>query len=259
MVLGRAAAPDRAGFLSDALGAWLTGLFGRPPADLTRFERALTHGSADGEDYERLEFLGDRVLGLAIAEWLYELFPDEPEGDLSKRLNALVDGQSCAAVARGWGVSARLRLGKQARDDGAGDSDNVLGDVAEALIGAWYREAGWAAARDFVRRAWADRIHLERTAPQHPKSALQEWAAAKGRKAPAYEVTDRSGPGHAPRFTVAVAVGRLAASATGGSKQEAETEAARALLAKVRPSTSSGRMGGGCRSPSPSPSRGGSG
>ena len=220
--------------MSDALDGWLLGLFGRAPAQRARFERALTHSSTGDADYERLEFLGDRVLGLTIAEWLFELFPDEPEGELSKRLNALVSGQTCAEVARNWGVRPHLRLGKQARDDGAAESEHVLGDIAEALIGAWYREAGWPAARDFVRQAWGDRVRREASAPQHPKSELQEWAAAKGRRAPAYEVKDRSGPGHAPRFTVAVSVGRLAAEASGGSKQEAETQAARALLAKVK-------------------------
>ena len=212
-------------------------MFGRAPDDRTLFERALTHGSASvavtGANYERLEFLGDRVLGLTVAEWLYELFPDEPEGELSKRLNALVSGQTCAAVARGWGVGPRLILGKQARDDGAADSDYVLGDVAEALIGAWYVTAGWPAARDFVRGAWAGRVSRDTGVPQHPKSALQEWAAAKGRKPPVYEVVDRSGPGHAPRFTIKVAVGKLAAEASGGNKQEAETAAARVLLEKV--------------------------
>lgn len=197
------------------------------------FERALTHGSAAGDNYERLEFLGDRVLGLTIAEWLYELFPHEPEGELSKRLNALVSGQTCAAIARDWGVGPRLILGKQARDDGAAESDYVLGDVAEALIGAWYAQAGWAAARDFVRGAWGERVTRDTGVPQHPKSALQEWAAAKGRRAPVYEITDRSGPGHAPRFTVRVTVGKLSADASGGNKQEAETEAARVLLGKV--------------------------
>jgi len=169
-----------------------------------------------------------------MAEWLYELFPHEPEGQLSKRQNALVSGVTCAGVARELGVPARLRLGKQARDDGAGDSDNVLGDVTESLIGAWYLEAGLDAARDFIRTAWGGRVHARDRAPQHPKSRLQEWAAANNRRAPEYEVTDRSGPHHAPRFTVAVRVGALAeASATGASKQEAETAAATALLERL--------------------------
>ena len=170
-----------------------------------------------------------------MAEWLYELFPDEPEGALSKRLNTLVSGPACAAVAREIGVGPRLILGKQARDDGAADSDNVLGDVIEALLGALYLEAGFAPARAFVREHWEARVRADAVAPQHPKSALQEWAAAAGRAAPSYEITDRAGPGHAPRFTVRVAIGKaLSASAEGGSKQEAETAAATALLAQVR-------------------------
>ena len=237
MVQRRALAPDRRRVLSARLGIadWIEQALGHRPADPALFERALTHGSHGEAHYERLEFLGDRVLGLVVAEWLFETFPDEPEGLLSKRLNALVTGPVCADVARGIGVPAALRLGKQALSDGAGNSDNVLGDVMEALIGALYREAGLDGARGVVRRLWADRIDSAGAAPQHPKSALQEWAAANNRKAPVYQVTDRAGPGHAPRFTVRVSVGRLAeASAEGRSKQEAETAAAAALLASVR-------------------------
>jgi len=229
---------ERAGTVTDnrkELAGWIAVTFGRAPGDLARFERALTHGSQASANYERLEFLGDRVLGLAMAEWLYELFPDEPEGSLSKRLNALVTGPVCADVAREIGVRPFLGLGKQARDDGAADSDNVLGDVMEALIGALYLDAGFAPARDFVRARWADRVHADAHAPQHPKSALQEWAAAHNRKTPVYEVVTRSGPQHAPRFTVRVSLGMFAnAEAEGSSKQEAETAAARALLAQVQ-------------------------
>lgn len=189
---------------------WIADIFGRAPGDLAPYERALTHGSHGTDTYERLEFLGDRVLGLVMAEWLYELFPNEPEGQLSKRLNTLVTGAVCADVARTIGVPSHLRLGKQARDDGASDSDNVLGDVVEALIGALYLDAGLEAARGFVRARWDGLVHRQGSAPQHPKSALQEWAAANNRKAPVYEVTDRSGPHHAPRFTVTVSVGKLA-------------------------------------------------
>lgn len=217
------------------LAGWLGRTFGHAPGTLADYERALTHGSQAAANYERLEFLGDRVLGLAMAEWLYELFADEPEGSLSKRLNALVTGPVCAEVAREIGVRPLVRLGKQARDDGAGDSDNVLGDVMEALIGALYLDGGYGPARAFVRSAWASRIHADTRAPQHPKSALQEWAAANNRKPPAYEVVDRSGPHHAPRFTVRVSLGSFASTeAEGSSKQEAETAAARALLGKVQ-------------------------
>ncbi len=235
MAVRLALLPGGRGLLSGAIESWLGATFGRAPRDLAAFTRALTHGSQAADNYERLEFLGDRVLGLVMAEWLWELFPEEPEGQLSKRLNALVTGHVCAEVARELGVRDHLRLGKQARDDGASDSDNILGDVMEALIGAFYREAGLVAARGFIRRAWADRVHRTDKAPQHPKSALQEWAAAHNRKPPEYSVVERSGPHHAPRFTVQVKVGRqLEASATGTSKQDAETAAAKAMLAQVK-------------------------
>ncbi len=198
------------------------------------FDRALTHSSRGDEHYERLEFLGDRVLGLIVATWLFELFPDEPEGKLSRRFNALVSGEVCAEIARELGVGGQVRLGKQAREDGAADSDNVLGDIVEALIGALYLEAGLEVATAFVRRAWADRVSTHDKAPKHPKSALQEWAAANEKKPPAYQTKHRSGPHHAPRFVVEVEIkGVGTATAEGFSKQEAETAAAKALLEKL--------------------------
>jgi ribonuclease III len=215
--------------------AWLESALGRPPGDLRLFERALTHASHGDDDYERLEYLGDRVLGLAMADWLYQEFPDEPEGKLSRRLNALVARETCAEVGRDLDVASHMRLGKQARDDGAGDSDNVLGDVVEALIGALFLDAGWEAASAFVRRAWGERVSTRDQAPKHPKSALQEWAAAHERKAPVYQLAGRSGPPHAPKFVVEVAINGVgSASAEGQSKQEAETEAAAKLLEQLR-------------------------
>lgn len=217
------------------LAAWITEATGRAPQDLPRFRRALTHSSFGGEDYERLEFLGDRVLGLAVAAWLYETFPGEPEGRLSRRLNALVTGEVCASVAREIGVPGALRLGKQARDDGAVDSDNVLGDVVEALIGALFLEGGLEAASGFVRRAWGDRVSRMDEAPKHPKSGLQEWAALHGKKPPAYALISRKGPHHAPRFMVQASVpGAGDAQAEGSSKQEAETAAAAKLLEALK-------------------------
>jgi ribonuclease-3 len=213
---------------------WIEATLGATPRDLSLYERALTHSSREESDYERLEFLGDRVLGLTIASWVYERYPDEPEGKLSWRLNALVSGAVCAEVGREIGLRPHLRLGKQARDDGAADSDNVLGDVVEALIGALYLEHGFAAARAFIQARWEDRLDLQLRAPQHPKSALQEWAAAHRRKPPAYTVTAREGPQHNPRFTVTVSIkGAGEASAEGASKQEAETAAAQALLEQL--------------------------
>lgn len=216
------------------IAAWVERVLGHRPRDAALFERALTHSSRGEGHYERLEFLGDRVLGLVTAEWLYELFPHEPEGNLSRRLNALVSRETCAEIARELEIGRRAILGKQARDDGAADSDNVLGDMVEALIGALYLEAGIEAARRFIRTAWGDRAGTQGRAPQHPKSALQEWAAANNRRPPVYETKRRSGPHHAPEFIVEVRIeGAGDASAKGTSKQEAETAAARLLLEKL--------------------------
>jgi len=218
-----------------SLEEWVEAATGHRPRDVAMFERALTHTSRGGAHYERLEFLGDRVLGLCVAEWLYGSFETEPEGSLSKRLNVLVSRETCAEVARETGLPSHARLGRQAVEDGACDSDNVLGDMVEALLGALYLEGGLPAAKAFVRRHWEPMLGRDALAPQHPKSALQEWAAANHRKPPDYEVIDRSGPQHAPRFAVKVSIrGVGEASADGTSKQEAETEAARALLEKVR-------------------------
>ena len=234
MVFRRAVGADR-GSLLTALADWLAGALGAAPQDIALYSRALTHGSAGGESYQRLEFLGDRVLGLTIARWLYAAYPNEPEGELSRRLNSLVTGLACAQVARDIGVSAHLKLGKQARDDGAFDSDNILGDVTEALIGALYLDHGFDAAEAFIRKHWAPLVEGHADAPRHPKSALQEWAAAHNRKPPVYTITDRSGPHHNPRFTVSVSLGSAGeASATGTSKQEAETTAASALLEQLK-------------------------
>lgn len=221
--------------MTPTLGGWIEKTFGEKPSDPAPFERALTHGSQAAANYERLEFLGDRVLGLVVAEWLFERYPNEAEGALSRRLNALVTGAVCADVARAIGVVPHLRLGKQAREDGAHDSDNVLGDVMEALIGALYLDAGLGPVRAFIRKAWAPHIDAHTEAPRHPKSALQEWAAANNRRPPEYEVVDRSGPNHAPRFRVKVSIGKLAdAEAEGTSKGAAETAAAAALLEKLK-------------------------
>jgi ribonuclease III len=213
------------------LGAWLQKTFGLAIADHALFARALTHGSTGEADYQRLEFLGDRVLGLIVADMLYKGFPDEPEGRLSHRLNSLVAGATCAEIARAIDVRPHLRLGKQARDDGARESDNVLGDVMEALIGALYLDHGMDAARRFVESQWRPLLEAAVTAPKHPKSAVQEWCAAHGRKVPVYEITAKEGPPHAMRFEVTVTVkGFAPVTGTGNSKQVAETAAAEAFL-----------------------------
>ncbi len=218
---------DVAGFVSETLG--------HEPKDIGLFERALTHSSLNRDSYERLEFLGDRVLGLVIGRWLYERFAAEPEGQLSRRYNALVARETCAQIGRELGVPGQIRLGKQARDDGASNSDNVVGDVVEALIGALMLDGGLDAAEAFVRRSWAPHLDRQGRAPVHAKSALQELAAARGLKTPVYEIVGRSGAQHAPRFTVRVSVGRAGeASGEGSTKQEAETAAATALLEQLQ-------------------------
>jgi ribonuclease-3 len=217
--------------LTDDTRAFLTQLAGREPADPALWLEALTHGSTgQPRNYERLEFLGDRVLGLAIAEWLHELGTGD-EGKLSQRLNALVSRTTCAEVARAIGLGPHMLLGKQAREDGGQDSDNILGDVMEALLGACFLEQGFEATRAIVRRLWADAVAGQTGQRKHPKSALQEWAAGNRRKMPEYRLVERSGPDHAARFTVEVSVkGVGEAEATGTSKQEAETLAAEAFL-----------------------------
>lgn len=210
---------------------FLTGLAGRPPVDEALWLEALTHGSTGAaRDYQRLEFLGDRVLGMVIAEWLYAL-EGGSEGRLSQRLNALVSRSTCAKVARSIGLGQHMLLGKQARDDGGQDSDNILGDVMEALIGASFVTHGFDATRDMVRTLWGDMVAGKTGQKKHPKSALQEWAAGNRRKMPDYRLVDRSGPDHAAKFTVAVEVkGVGEVEATGSSKQEAETLAAAAFM-----------------------------
>jgi ribonuclease-3 len=234
LVRRRALGPDGRDLVSEDLSDWIADATGHRPNELSLFERALTHGSHGGPDYERLEFLGDRVLGLVIARWLYETWPDEPEGKLSHRLNALVTREVCAEVARELGVASRLRLGKQAIDDGVFRSDNVLGDIVEALIGALFLEGGLETAQAFVRAAWRDRVARLSAPPKHPKAALQEWTAANKRRPPEYRVVEMSGPDHARRFTVSVSANGVGeATGTGLSKQEAETAAAKALLEKL--------------------------
>ena len=218
---------DLANFLREDLG--------HEPRDLTLFKRALTHPSFGRDNYQRLEFLGDRVLGLVMAEWLTELFPREKEGQLSHRFTTLVSRAHCAEVGLAIRVPDHLRMGKSAWQEGVARSENVLGDVTEALIAALYLEGGFDAAKRFVRRHWARFVDERAAAPRHPKALLIEWAEGRGRKPPTYEVIDRSGPDHAPRFTVrAIVKGMGEAEGQGSTKQEAETAAADALLKQVK-------------------------
>ncbi len=212
---------------------WIAEITGAQPVTPDLYVRAATHGSHGQKDYQRLEFLGDRVLGLVIADHLYHKFPQEPEGQLSQRLNGLVSGSVCGEVAKQIGVSDHVLLGKQARDDGARQSIKVLGDVMESLIGAVYLDHGMEAARSFILRHWESRFTATVGDIRHPKSALQEWAAANNRKVPAYELVEKSGPHHDLKFTVRVYVSNIGeVEATASAIQAAETEAAKKFLEK---------------------------
>ena len=207
--------------------------------DRALLERALTHASVGGgaADNERLEFLGDRVLALVIAETLLTRDPDAEAGPLSKRLHVLVNRDSCADVGRALGVGPALRLPGGETRRGARDQARFLADACEALIGAIYLDAGMEVARERVLALWSGLLespHDERIA--NPKSRLQEWAVAAGRGAPAYRLVSRDGPDHAPVFTVEAAVaGAAPARASAGSRQAAEKAAALALLEREEP------------------------
>jgi ribonuclease III len=218
----------------DDLADTLAHITGHRARDIAPFVQALTHGSSGRADYQRLEFLGDRVLGLVISTELYARYPSAPEGELSSRFNALVSGEACAVIARQLDLPELVELGPQAVGDGGRYSDNIAADVIESLIGALYLDGGLEAARMFILTQWEPMIAGQRAAPKHPKAALQEWALGHGRRPPEYVVVSRDGPDHAPRFTVRASIGKLAeATAEGTSKQAAEKEAAAALLAHI--------------------------
>lgn len=221
--------------MSRDIAAFLGKKLGYTPKDEALFDAALTHSSRTGTaNYERLEFLGDRVLGLVIASLLYERFPNEAQGELSRRLNTLVDRPTCGKIGRELGLPSVIRLGRQARADGASEGDNVVGDVVEALIGALYLEGGLKTAESFVRKVWTPLVEGQGRAPKHPKAVLQELAAARNLPNPAYEILSRSGSDHSPMFTVRVAIRSLGeAQGEGPTKQEAETKAACALLDRL--------------------------
>jgi ribonuclease III len=183
---------------------------------------------------ERLEFIGDRVLGLTMAEWLAERFPAEQEGELGRRLAYLVSQPVLAAVAETAGLAAALSVSPGEAKAGVARRATVLADALEAALGALYLDGGLDAARSFVRRAWDEAMTVQAEPPKDAKTALQEWAQKRGKDLPAYEVTGRSGPPHAPEFTVTVSVGSADGIGSGGSKRAAEQHAAEALLARLQ-------------------------
>ncbi|HEY5794097.1 MAG TPA: ribonuclease III [Bosea sp. (in: a-proteobacteria)] len=195
---------------------------------------ALTHMSAEGsrlESYQRLEFLGDRVLGLSIADMLFARYPLAEEGDMSRRLADLVRKETCADVALAWNLGAFMRLGEGEILGGARKNKAILADACEAIIGAVFIDGGYAAARGLVERAFGERLLKPVRPLRDAKTALQEWAQGQGYQTPTYSERGRSGPDHAPVFRVAARIPGLAdAEAQGTSKRLAEQAAAEAFL-----------------------------
>lgn len=207
----------------------------------TMLEQALTHPSARTERFrkggkkvhenERLEFLGDRVLGLVIAEWLMESFPDGNEGELAQKLNALVRKETCAEIARQIELENYIRVGKTERNGGVHKRTTVLGDAMESLIAAVYIDGGYQAAHDVVRHLWQGHMDSVGDVLRDPKTVLQEWAQGRGLAAPTYKVLSQSGPDHNPKFEIGVQVEGLEGEiGRGGTKRGAEQNAANNML-----------------------------
>jgi ribonuclease III len=199
--------------------------------------RAVTHASISGPsrpDNQRLEFLGDRVLGLVMAEALLRADPDATEGQLAPRFNALVRKESCADVAREIGLGEVLKLGRSEMLSGGRRKEALLADALEAVIAAVYLDGGFEAARDTVLQLWRGRIEAVEADSRDAKTALQEWAQARGLPPPSYEEEGREGPDHQPVFTVLVRLGNGEVErAAAGTKRQAEQAAAKALLARM--------------------------
>lgn len=212
----------------------LEGILGYVFSSKERLDRAFTHASARTsrkDVYERLEFLGDRVLGLCVAEMLYQTFPEANEGELSVRLNQLVSAQTCASVADGLELHRFIRTGSDVKSITGKRMLNVRADVVEALIAALYLDGGLESARAFITKNWTARAASSESARRDAKTELQEWAHATSSVTPHYTVTDRSGPDHDPRFTVRVEIqGIKPESGEGRSKRAAEQDAATKLL-----------------------------
>lgn len=224
-----------------------TQLFGHDFADKTLLREALTHRSAASGrlrgrrasrtpariSNERLEFIGDRVLGLVMAEWVAERFPSEQEGQLGPRLAHLVSREAVSAVAEHAGLEKVLALGANEKREGVGRLATVLADALEAALGALYLDGGLSAAQKFIRTAWEPMMQAQVLPPKDPKTALQEVLLARSDKLPAYKVVSSHGPSHAPQFLVQVSARGKTGSGQGSTKRMAERNAAADLLAKL--------------------------
>ncbi len=214
--------------------ARLEAALGHRFADRSLLETALTHMSAEESrlaSYQRLEFLGDRVLGLSIADMLFRRYPQSEEGNLSRRLADLVRKETCAEVAMAWNLGQFMRLGDGEILGGARKNKAILADACEAIIGAVFIDGGYEAARALVERAFGERLMKPVRPLRDAKTALQEWAQGRGYPTPTYVERGRSGPDHAPVFVVAAKITGLADSeARGPLKRLAEQAAAEGFL-----------------------------
>lgn len=208
-------------------------------ADRALIDRALTHITAAKSglgrlgSYQRLEFLGDRVLGLAVSDMLVAAFPKADEGELSRRLAELVRSEACAEVAEAMDLGPYIRLGASEAGSGGRRKTAILADVCEAVVGAAFLDGGWPAARALVERFWGGRMLAAVKSLRDPKTALQEWTQGKGMASPLYEEVARSGPDHDLQFRIVVSVpGVGEAEGSGRSKRAAEQAAAEALIAR---------------------------
>jgi ribonuclease-3 len=204
--------------------------------DRSLLELALTHASArpslkPNEDNERLEFLGDRVLGLAVAELLTESFPEASEGELARRYNQLVRAETCAEIAREWDLGKLILMSGGEAESGGRGKKTILANACEAVLGAVFIEGGYQAARDVVYRFWASELRGLELATPDAKSILQEWAQGRKLPLPRYIEISREGPDHKPRFTAEVQIDGVAPEwGHGANKREAEQAAALAML-----------------------------
>lgn len=194
-------------------------------------EQALTHSSKGASNYERIEFLGDRVLNLVVAEALFKQFPDENEGNLAKRHSALVQGRMLAVIGGNISLGDHIILSEAERMSGGASNENILSDAMEAVLGAVFLDGGFPVAQELILRLWAEYLLTVSDAQQDPKTELQEWVQARGLPLPDYEIVNRSGPDHAPLFEIEVRVkGYDSVSAEGASRRAAEKTAASHMI-----------------------------
>lgn len=244
---GRAAAapqgkhgPLPAAAISDDTRAAVEALLGHRFANPRLLQEALTHRSAAGSGFlsnERLEFLGDRVLGLSMAVWLTERYPQEAEGALGRRLAHLVSQPVLADIAESLGLPALLAVAPGEARAGVRRRASVLADAVEALLGALYLDAGLEPVHRFVRQHFMAAMKAEAEPPKDAKTALQEWGQARAMGLPVYEIAGQDGPSHAPRFVIRVVLGGHTATGEAGSRRAAEQLAAQTLLARMKETT----------------------